>query len=1022
MRIYLLGPLRIELAGQAIRLPRRKVGSLLAYLLLHPEPHSRDLLATLLWGDSSDAQARHSLRTALATLRKTIDPALLITKQDQVQINPGFPLWVDLHALLALEPELDHATGEWLLSQLELWQGELLTGYYDEWLTITREVCHARLLTLALQVVQTLRARSDYERAIAIAQQILAFDATHEAAHQHLIFCYVAAGDRDAALHQYELCERILREELDVPPLPETTALYEWIRQQDGPALSTAARITNLPIPLTSFVGRTHETAAVKGLLTATRNKIRLLTLTGAGGSGKTRLAIQAATDLIDSFGQGVWWVELAALNEGGSVLRAIATSLGVRESAGQPLEQSVPTFVADKQMLLVLDNCEHLIEACATVAAGLLSQCPNLQILATSREPLNIAGETLWQVPTFTTPDPAAGIQADSLLQFECLQLFAERAASVQPSFALSAANVQAVAEICQRLDGIPLAIELAAARIKVLSAEQIVSHIKSERFALLTQGQRLVSPRQQTLLATIDWSYNLLSERERELFRQVAVFQGSFGLDALQQVVSLPAEMGLSQHPLDILTQLVDKSLIIVETQGGQNRYRLLETLHEYARKQFATPAALHAVQQRHAACFLQLAEQADAEFSGIHQEEWLPQLDAEYPNLRSALAFANTGSERELPLRLAAALWKYWDTRGYFSEGRAWLATALAQRGAASPVIQARALTAAGFFAIRQDDYDQARLLLEESVALLAPENEPLALANALLYLSDVDMRTGQYPAAQARLLQSLAGYRALNHPGGVARTLGHLGNWAWDQGQPRAAYDYYVESLQILRQAGNQVSVATALFNVGNALRALGDFAAASAHYEECIAIARATNNPGLQGVTLRNLGLIAYHQKEYAAAYQYCEEGLRILLEIGEKSNAGFGMINLGWVLQAMGEEQRAFDYFRQSLALMHSLGHARGTSFALETIASLLIDHQQPPALVASLLGATEKIRQEGNLSQPIAGSANYERVLTQLRQQLSASEFEQALSRGHTIPLAQLISETMALTLVIRP
>ncbi len=1018
MRIYLLGPLRIELAGQAIRLPRRKVESLLAYLLLHPEPHSRDQLATLFWGDSADAQARQSLRTALATLRKTIDPALLITEQDQVQINPAFPRWVDLQTLLALEGELAQATGEWLLSQLELWQGELLIGHYDEWLTLAREVYHARLLNLALQIVQTLRARSDYERAIAVAQQILTFDPTHEAAHQHLIFCYVAAGDRDAALRQYELCERILLEELDVPPLAETTALYEWIRQQAGPAVSTAARITNLPIPLTSFVGRTHETAAVKQLLTAPRGKTRALTLIGAGGSGKTRLAIQAATDLIDSFAHGVWWVELAALVEGGAVMRAIANSVGVRESAGQSLEQSVLNFLLDKQILLVLDNCEHLIEACAAVGARLLSQCPQVQILATSREPLNIAGETLWLVPTFATPDPQTIAQTDSFLRFESLQLFAERATSVQAGFTLTADNAQTVAEICQRLDGIPLAIELAAARIKVLSAEQIADHIKSDRFALLTQGQRTASPRQQTLLATIDWSYNLLSEGEREFFRQVAVFQGGFGLEALQHVICLEADGHSYGQPLDLLTQLVDKSLIIVETHGGQNRYRLLETLREYALEQFVSVVTLQAVQQRHAAYFLHLAEQADTELGGPHQQSWLFQIDAEYPNLRNALAFANHSADRELSMRFSFALWKYWDTRGYFSEARRWLANALAQRGEAAPKIQANALTAAGFFAIRQDDYGQARLFLEESVSILLRINEPLALADTLLHLSDVDMRTGHYAAAHERMVQSLAGYRSLNRPGGVARALGHLGNWAWDQGQQQAAHDYYLESLQIFRQLGNQVSIATGLFNLGNVLRIMGDFAAAKLHYEECIAIARATNNPGLLGVTLRNLGIIAYHQQAYDAAYRHCEEGLRILLEIGEKSNAGFGMINLGRVVQAMGEKRRALDYFRQSLTLMHELGHARGTSFALETIASLLIDERQQLAFAARVLGATETLRQTANLSQPISGPDAYERSLTELRNQLSTAELEEALNEGRTTRLAQIISEALALTM----
>ncbi|MCX6046984.1 MAG: tetratricopeptide repeat protein [Chloroflexi bacterium] len=1048
LRIYLLGPLRIERGHEPIRLPRRKVESLLAYLLLHPEQHTRDHLATLFWGDSSDEQARHSLRTALATVRKALDADLLHTERDHVQLNSAFPVWVDLQALLALEDALDGANGDFLQAQLTLWRGELLAGLYDDWLTIEREHYQTRLLKLCLQVTQALRARSEYGRAIAVAQQILTIDPANEAAHQHLIFCYVAAGDRAAALRQYEFCVRALRDELDAPPQAETTALYRWIKQSDGEELSAAAKITNLPLPLTSFVGRTREMAEVKRLLTlalhpksqpenARRSAVRLLTLTGAGGSGKTRLAIQVATDLIDQFAQGVWWVELAALNEGGLVARSIAKTLGVREVLDQTLSQTVANFLGDKQLLLVIDNCEHLIEPTAQLAATLLSHCPNLQILTTSREPLNIAGETLWQVPTFAAPEPAKLSFIDLLLQFESLQLFVERAATVQPGFALTPENAQAIAEICQRLDGIPLAIELAAARIKVLSVEQIAAYLTGAlgaRFALLTQGNRAALPHHQTLRATIDWSFNLLDAAERLLFQQVAIFTGSFTLEALDQILTfglplldaasdkarpfIPKTPLASPNRLDLLTQLVDKSLVIVESHFGQRRYRLLETLREYALEQFINPYELETLQRRHAEFYLSLAEQAEPALTSAAQQEWLARLEAEHANLRGALAYATAGTDRELALRLTAALFQFWDIRVYLSEGREWLSKALAQRGTASPQTQARALSAAGFLAHRQDDYPVARHLLHESLLLFEHVEDEVGIADVLLNLAAVDLQQGHYRAAHQRLTQSLELFRALNHNDGIARALNNMGNWAWDRGQHAVARDYYWESLQMRQQMGDQVGIATAFFNLGNAARAQGDFAIAQTYYEECLSLGRILDHRALIGIALKNLGLVAFYQADYPKARRHSEEALPLLLEIGDKSNAGFALANLGVVVQKLGETNQALAYFRQGLDLMHEVGYVRGVFLGLEDIAILLVDLDQHLELAVHLLSAADHLRQKTKLAVSPTQQPEYDRLLTRLRQQVDNATFNTQWDTGQTTPLDQIIATITKLTL----
>jgi DNA-binding SARP family transcriptional activator len=390
VQAFLLGSFALVGGAGPIHLHTRRLEALLAYLLLHPEPHTREKLATLIWGESSDVRARSSLRNALALLRKQFGAGLLLVDREQVQLNPRFPFRVDAlafreqaeHFLSALSPAPEQV-------DVALYRGELLQDFYDEWIAPERERYRALQLDTLLRLAQLMRARSAYPHAIAAAQRVLALDAANERAHQHLMFCYLASGQRIAALQQFEECRRLLRSELGVEPAAETLALHEWIKQNSGEAGSSSARITNLPIPLSSFIGREREMAQVKLLL----QRGRLVTLSGAGGSGKTRLAVQVATDLVDAFEDGAWWVDLAPLRDETLVTHAAANALGVQERLGQPLGQTLLEALRSRRLLLLLDNCEHLIAACSQLAELLLGACSQLHILATSREPLNIGG-----------------------------------------------------------------------------------------------------------------------------------------------------------------------------------------------------------------------------------------------------------------------------------------------------------------------------------------------------------------------------------------------------------------------------------------------------------------------------------------------------------------------------------------------------------------------------------------------------------------------------------------------------
>src|SRR5579884_1061615 len=447
------------------------------------------------------------------------------------------------------------------------------------------------------------------------------------------------------------------------------------------PLRSLSPETTNLPVQLTSFIGREKEMEEIKRLLSRTR----LLTLTGSGGCGKTRLAAQVGADLLADFADGVWLVELAAIADPALVPQTVASTLGIREEPGQRLLETLQQHLKPKSLLLLLDNCEHLSAACAQLAETLLQACPNLRILASSREALGIAGELAYRVPSLSLPElprlpSAEAALVPALARCEATRLFVERAALSYPGFALTEQNAPAVAQVCVRLDGIPLAIELAAARIKVLSADQIAARL-DDRFRLLTGGSRTALPRQQTLRALIDWSYDLLSEAERTLLRRLSVFAGGWTLEAAEAVCSADA--------LHLLTSLVDKSLAVYEEQAGEARYRLLETVREYARDRLLESGEMEEVRERHFAFFLRMAEEIEPKLTGLEQAAWLDRLEGEYDNLRAASGWALSAAEgAQAGLRLAGALWRFWEIRGHIDEGRGRLKNALDRPDAREP----------------------------------------------------------------------------------------------------------------------------------------------------------------------------------------------------------------------------------------------------------------------------------------------------------------------------------------------
>ena len=601
------------------------------------------------------------------------------------------------------------------------------------------------------------------------------------------------------------------------------------------PLRTLDASPNNLPTQLTSFVGREREAAEAERLLGTTR----LLTLTGAGGAGKTRLALKVAADLLEAYPDGVWLVELAALADPALVPQTVASALGLFEQPSRPLIQTLADFLKPRTLLLVLDNCEHLVEACAALADGLLRACPQLRIMATSREALGIAGETAWRLPSLSLPDPRHLPPTESLTQYEAVRLFIERALAAQPTFAVTNQNAPAVAQLCHRLDGIPLAIELAAARVKALTVEQIAARL-DDRFRLLTGGSRTALPRQQTLRAAIDWSYALLSEPERVLLRRLSVFAGGWTLEAAEAVCSGD---GLEDFEvLDLLCQLVDKSLVLADEQDGEARYGLLETVRQYAQDRLLEAGEAEIVRERHRDWFLELVEQAEPRLEGPEQAFWFERLETEHDNLRAALDWSQADpAGAEAGLRLAGPLWWFWVLRGHGREGRERL-TALLARAPGSTLARAKALEGLGNLVFGQGDYDEARGLVEESLAVSRELGDQRSIAIALAQLGRVAAGWGDYAEATRVLEESRALFGELGTESGLPFPVACiLGDIARDQGDAGRARELYEQALVEARGRGDKHATAYVLRGLGYLLRARGDAEQAEGLFKESLAL-------------------------------------------------------------------------------------------------------------------------------------------------------------------------------------
>ncbi|MBI3152805.1 MAG: hypothetical protein HYZ21_11770 [Chloroflexi bacterium] len=1013
IRVRLFGAIQIEINGKPTALQRRKAEALLAYLLLHPGPQSREKIASLLWGDSLDDDARRSLRVTLTDIRKVLGDEILTASRDTLSLNPAQEMEVDALTFSQLLGTPETSSIPALASALELYRGDLLEGMYDEWIAHYRENYRRMMLAALGTLTERYRAQGDYSRALDHAERLLTLDPYNEKAVQHVLFSLAAKGDKERATRRF----KELQDQGDIEFSRETLALYKNIQQSDS---STASKLTNLPRPLTSFIGREDELSEVETLLT----QARLVTLLGAGGSGKTRLSIQAADEIAHQYMGGVWWVDLSPLTEPDLVTQSIAKALGVKEKANQSLLNLTAERIGDQHLLIVLDNCEHLLSACAQSVEYLLTYCPQLTVLATSREPLGVEGEAGWQVPTF--PLPEAGLNIKVLKKNESVRLFLERGQSANTSFQLTEANAPQVVNICRKLDGIPLAIELAAALLRSLPVEE-VSHRLDQRFEILHISDMSRVPRQKTLHALIDWSYNLLTNTEQIFFRRLGVFTGGWTFDAAVVVGGgYEAEniqknfneggstSALPINPADIVLGLLNalrrRSLIQVSYTGETSRYSMLETLREYAVERLEESKELAVIHARHLNYMIAFAREADSHLQGkADMVEWGERLKAELDNVRAALNWVMHAGDMNQGMALGAAMYRFWVTRGFGQEGQDWLKR-LIYHPHAQVRTHERAYALTGYArALRNtSEIGKAHPLMEEAIGIFTALKNKKDLAYARFAQGDIFCYSGDLEAALPPLQQALAYYR--EHPKESfihVNVLSSLGRVALAQKDFPRAYEYIQESSAISEAQGDTSMSAWNKLVLGDIAYSQNDLALARENYEASLTLYRPMNRAANVAYLLEALGSLAFWRSEMDSAIALFNECFQQYDSINNVGTA-FSRAYRASIAQMQGDLQAAAEWLQRAASPISNIEDIYRSVYLIKLadFSSAQGDSNTAAVLYLFALRLT---------NDPITVLFPPDRIhaeteLESVRRSMGEADFESAAQRAQTITLEESI------------
>lgn len=785
--------------------------------------------------------------------------------------------------------------------------------------------------------------------------------------------------------------------------IPGAERLYQLVHaelRRDFPALATSVGVpTNLPAELTSFVGREQEVSEIRDLL----NRHRLVTLVGEGGAGKTRLAIEVASAMRDRFADGVWLVELDSLRDPGLVAERVASTLGLEERAGLAYDEVVADHLRDKEVFLVVDNCEHLLDSCARLVVTLLGTLPDLRVLATSRQRLGAPSEMGYRVPPMSVPGPDSGFTA--IATHDSVRLFVERARLASPAFRLSPENAEEVGRICRRLDGIPLALELAAAKAGVLTVREIAAHLDG-RFRLLTGGARTAPPRHQTIEAAVEWSYDLLPEVERRLFARLAVFRGGFDLPAAEQVCADDGERG---DVVAMLAALVDKSMVVADIDVG--RYRLLETMREFGAARLAEDGATGGAARRHAEYFLGYAQRVGPELDGPDQAAWLSALEVERDNLRAAMEWSL--DHGGMALRFTAAIWKFWLLRRRPSEGRDWLARSLAIDAEGADPWRVHALLGSGQLASNQGDHVSARALLAEAQTLAEHIGDTGAAATALAAIAVIHHKEGDLPAATAGFTDALDRARSTADALQTSRILTNLALVLEDQGRHQEAGACAEQALDVARTTGVPDVIADALLTTGEIAMNQGDAERARGLLEEALRRGAETGVDDISAWARSYLGRMALQSGEFREARALLGEAIESFRDMESPMGAAWALRHLALAELRSDEPRAAEDTAGEALRLAHQYVRPEAPD-ALQVFGEIAAATGRPEA-AGLALAVAQRVRADMELRPPAFEARRFEATWEAVSSVLSPDALAAVTDRAASLSLDEAVEFTMS-------
>lgn len=881
-------------------------------------------------------------------------------------------------------------------------------------------------------------ARTARVMSTAYGEQILISNDAYELCKYDFAF---ESKDINSNISFRDLGERRLKDVIQ--PIRLYQVMVPGLREDFPPLKSLDARPNNLPVQLTSFIGREEVMKEVKNLFSDTR----ILTLIGSGGAGKSRLAMQVGADMIDDFANGVFIAELAPINDPSFIQQTLMNSFGIKEKGGKTSEETLKVHLNNKELLLILDNCEHLIKACAETAEMLLSSSNKLKIIATSRESMNCTGEKTYRVPSLTLPDVTVNNTPFHITQYESVRLFIERALAINTEFRVNNENSHALAEICMRLDGIPLAIELAAARIKILSVEKICERL-TDRFSLLSGGKRTALPRQQTLKAMIDWSYDLLSGKEKILWERLSVFAGGWTLESAEEICS---DENINElEILDLLNMLTEKSIIIYNIE--KERYRILETLKQYGEAKLRDSNEKDKIMQKFLTYFLLLAEKAGQKLNSSEIQIWIEKLETEHGNFQYAIEWSLSSGETEKGARLAVALGNYWDIRGFYSTGRQFLNRFLINSQAINNSLLMKVLRFLGILSTGQCDYEQARKYFVDCLALSREIGEKHGIAKSLNQLGGTIYFLEEYEQAQKYYEESLLLYRELDDKDGLAACLHNFGNtlsglgkfeqgknyleeshalrveikdkrgmascllslglitYNQDNNDYMKAINLYEDSVAISREIGLKLELAISLFNIGDCLESNDyNYERAVNYFEEALGLFREIGHKTGIANSLHGLGNIAFRQSDFEKAKKLFTESLEIRRETGNKHAVINSLNRLGSAVFSTGNYEEAKKYYKECLQLGRDIIDKTGIVTSLTGIAGILVAENNNQKS-AQLLGSVDKVIKSKNTLLGKNAMNFSESITNLLREKISDEEFEIYFEEGKNMTPEEVV------------